>query len=95
MVESIGSRLVNTDRGVTRVAATTPPRAASTVAGSPSPPTAQTGGIAQQLAASAPIDVDRVGRIKQAIADGNYPIVPGTIADNMIAMRIKISEEAN
>lgn len=47
----------------------------------------QASGIARELAASAPIDLDRVARIKKAISTGNFPILPATIADRMIALK--------
>lgn len=34
---------------------------------------------------SAPVDVERVKTIRQAIESGNYPLVPARIADAMIA----------
>lgn len=34
---------------------------------------------------SAPVDVERVQTIRQAIETGNYPLVPARIADAMIA----------
>ena len=34
---------------------------------------------------SAPVDVERVKDIRQAIETGNYPLVPAKIADAMIA----------
>ncbi len=34
---------------------------------------------------SAPVDVERVKTIRQAIEKGNYPLVPARIADAMIA----------
>jgi len=41
------------------------------------------------MAASAPVDTDRVAKIKKAIADGNFPIVPATIADRLIALKLQ------
>ena len=58
------------------VSATTPDRQAS--------PVAQ---LASQLAAQPPVDADRVARIKRAIADGTFPILPATIADSLIALK--------
>jgi negative regulator of flagellin synthesis FlgM len=50
---------------------------------------AQAGGLAQTMAASAPVDTDRVATIKKAIADGNFPLVPATIADRLIALKLQ------
>ncbi|KRA84556.1 hypothetical protein ASD76_01910 [Altererythrobacter sp. Root672] len=38
--------------------------------------------------ASAPVDIDRVKQIRQAIEEGRYPIVPMRVADAMIAAGI-------
>lgn len=43
--------------------------------------------LSGQLAARPPVDTDRVARIKQAIADGTFPILPTTIADQLLALR--------
>jgi negative regulator of flagellin synthesis FlgM len=37
------------------------------------------------LSASAPVDVERVAKIKRAIQEGRFPIFPSTIADRLIA----------
>lgn len=49
---------------------------------------AQTGSLARALANSAPVDMERVQRIKRAIAEGKFPILPATIADRMLALRL-------
>lgn len=100
MVESIGPKPVKADLGVTRVAAAMP---AQPVRASNSPVSAgfgpnagnvkQAGSLAQTLSAAPPVDLDRVGRVKQAIADGTYPIEPGTIADSMIAIRLQFAKD--
>ena len=43
--------------------------------------------LAKAMAASAPVDLERVNRIKDAIADGSYPLSPATVADSLIAAR--------
>lgn len=45
--------------------------------------------LTQSAAASAPVDADRVARIKKAIADGNFPLVPSTIADRLLALKLQ------
>ncbi len=45
------------------------------------------GSLAQELASSAPIDLDRVARIKKAIDQGTFPILPATVADRLIALK--------
>lgn len=40
----------------------------------------------RMAAEGAPIDMDRVAAIKDAIASGNYPVDAGRIAERMIAL---------
>lgn len=49
----------------------------------------QTAGVTQQLAAEPPVDVERVARIKAAIAAGKFPILPSTIADRLLAFKLE------
>jgi negative regulator of flagellin synthesis FlgM len=87
MVDPIGPKgLTPSDL---RVVPVTPVAAAPKAAPSATPevqvsPTAQ---LAGQLAAQPPVDADRVARIKRAIADGTFPILPATIADSILALR--------
>ena len=46
-------------------------------------------GVAKSLAASPPVDLDRVARIKKAIADGTFPLNPTTVADRLLALRLE------
>lgn len=46
-------------------------------------------GVARSLAAGPPVDVERVARIKKAIADGKFPIYPATIADRLLALKLQ------
>jgi negative regulator of flagellin synthesis FlgM len=95
MVDSVGVKPVARDLSVARVAATTPVAAvqaaaspsASTAAAAPAK-VAALSGVGQTLAAAAPVDTDRVARIKKAIKDGDFPILPATIADQMIAYKL-------
>jgi len=52
-------------------------------------------GIARELAASAPVDLERVARIKKAIATGSFPILPATIADRLLALKYDWEPHAN
>lgn len=45
--------------------------------------------LAQAMAAEPPIDADRVARIKKAIADGTFPILPSKIADRLLALKLQ------
>ena len=50
--------------------------------------TSGVGNLARTLAAEPPVDMDRIAEIKKAIANGNFPILPATIADQMIALKL-------
>lgn len=88
MVEAVGSLaklLGRTVQPTARAAAAAPvARAASGADEAKVTATA----VAQELAASPPVDLERVARIKQAIANGNYPIAPETIADRLLALKL-------
>ena len=75
----------------TPVGQTAPAAPAAPVATSkdPTPPSAapQIAALAKAMASSAPVDTDRVAEIKQALANGTFPILPATIADQMMALR--------
>jgi negative regulator of flagellin synthesis FlgM len=45
--------------------------------------------VAATLSTAAPVDVDRVAKVKKAIADGKFPILPVTIADRLIAYKLE------
>jgi negative regulator of flagellin synthesis FlgM len=94
MVDSIGAKPQQASGSVSRVAA---PAAAPTVqpalqqtARQPvaAAPATQLSGLAKSMAASAPVDTDRVGEIKKAIATGTFPILPATIADRLLALKL-------
>ncbi len=43
-----------------------------------------------QAAAQAPvIDHERVNRIRKAIEDGRFPLVPSTVADRLLALKLE------
>lgn len=43
--------------------------------------------LARTMAASAPVDVDRVALIKDAVESGRYPLSPASVADALIAAK--------
>lgn len=45
--------------------------------------------ISQAMASEAPVDAERVARIRKAIEDGRFPLVPSTIADRLLALRMQ------
>lgn len=99
MMESIGLKAVGGERSVTRVATTAPattvasaaaaPAPTPTPTPSPAPVASQAADVAKQLSSSAPVDMERVAAIKRAIADGSFPILPSTIADRLLALRLE------
>ncbi|HEX8556293.1 MAG TPA: flagellar biosynthesis anti-sigma factor FlgM [Sphingomonas sp.] len=87
MVDGIGSI------GAKRIAATAPVAPASPAADTPRsetppPATSSLGGLARTLAATPPVDKDRVAQIKRAIATGTFPLLPATIADRLMALKL-------
>ncbi len=94
MVESIGATPLSGSGSVSRVAA---PAAAPMVQPAlqqaaqqaPAPGvSAQLSGLAKSMAASPPVNGDRVTEIKRAIANGSFPILPATIADRLLALSL-------
>jgi negative regulator of flagellin synthesis FlgM len=96
MVDSIGSTPLNGSGSVSRIAA---PAAAPSVQPALQQATQQPGqqgsgtsiqlsGLGKSLSASAPVDTDRVGIIKKAIENGSFPILPATIADRLLALKL-------
>lgn len=51
-------------------------------------PSAALQALATELAARPPVNEERVARIRQAIANGTYPISPENVADRLIALRL-------
>ena len=84
MVDPIGPKgSAPTDLRVAPVTAVAAAPKAVPVATAPPP----VGRLASQLAAQPPVDTDRVARIRAAIADGTFPILPATVADRLLALR--------
>jgi negative regulator of flagellin synthesis FlgM len=44
--------------------------------------------VARELSQNAPVDHERVAKIKQAFASGTYPIAPETVADRLLALKL-------
>lgn len=91
MVDPIGVKTVTT-------ADVPAPRVATTPVNPTPPPTAATGAdtaqsaataLARTLAAEPPVDPNRVAEIRRAIANGTFPILPATIADRLLALRME------
>ncbi|MBX3562970.1 MAG: flagellar biosynthesis anti-sigma factor FlgM [Sphingomonas sp.] len=45
--------------------------------------------LTANMAAKPPVDSERVAKIKKAIEDGNFPLVPSTIADRLLALKMQ------
>jgi len=94
MVDSIGTTPLNGSGSVSRVAApaATPvvqPAVQQAAQQAPAANNAtQLTNLAKTLAAEPPVDSDRVDEIKKAIQNGSFPILPATIADRLLALRL-------
>ncbi len=94
MVDSIGSTPLNGSGSVSRIAASVaapavqPGLQQATQQGPAPAATTQLSNLAKSLAASPPVDSDRVGEIKKAIQNGSFPILPATIADRLLALKL-------
>jgi negative regulator of flagellin synthesis FlgM len=93
MVDQVGSGPAKiADRGIARVGQLTPASALSQGVPTPAAPQPEApGGLARQLAASAPVDAARVAEIKRAVAEGRFPISPATVADRLLALKFQWS----
>jgi negative regulator of flagellin synthesis FlgM len=87
MVDPVGIKPASFANRLTPVAPAAPVRAAEGTAQAARTSTAAA--LTQTAAASAPVDADRVARIKKAIADGKFPLIPSTIADRLIALKLQ------
>jgi negative regulator of flagellin synthesis FlgM len=62
--------------------------------------TAATGGTTEvqtavsTSAGSAPVDQDRVNQIRQAVQDGQYPLIPTKVGDAMIAAGVMLRRQS-
>lgn len=45
--------------------------------------------LTSAMASKPPIDAERVAKIKKAIEDGNFPLVPSTVADRLLALKMQ------
>ncbi|MGK6318444.1 flagellar biosynthesis anti-sigma factor FlgM [Sphingomonas sp. DT-204] len=96
MVDPIGSKpSVPIDRRIAPVASAAPVSAsqpaAQDVAVRADPSTLRA--LAQPLAATPPVDAERVAKVRKAIQDGSFPLLPATVADRLLALRLQWSPE--
>ena len=87
MVDPVGFKPASFAPRLTLVAAAAPVRHAEGATETATSSAAAS--LTQSAAASAPVDAERVARIKKAIADGNFPLVPSTIADRLLALKLQ------
>lgn len=84
MIESVTSKaVVTSDRTIAAVARVPSPAAVETA----SRASVRATTVARDMAASAPVDSERVRLIKASIEAGTFPLSPATIADRLIAAR--------
>lgn len=95
MVDPIGIKTVTTtDVAPPRVANTTPtpvpsPAIAPVTTGASDTAQSEANALARTMASAAPVDTNRVAEIRKAIANGTFPILPATIADRLMALRLE------
>jgi negative regulator of flagellin synthesis FlgM len=85
MVDSIGWKATRPATRTTAIVPTPPSRHATAATST----LVAASGVARQLAATPPVDLERVTRIKKAIADGSFPVVSSTIADRLLALKLE------
>lgn len=93
MVDPVGIKTgtVANSRSVSVVAtqAAAAPRAVQAPTKEPKPVETESAELAATMASEAPVDAERVSRIKKAIEDGTFPTVPSTIADRLLALKMQ------
>lgn len=87
MVEPTGFKPAIADRRLTLVSPAAPVRAAEGPTRAAQTSTAAA--LTQSAAASAPVDAERVARIRKAVTEGKFPLVPSTVADRLLALKLQ------
>ena len=90
MVDPIGIKTgtVANSRSVA-VVATQAAAAPKAVRGDARPVESEAAVLSSTMAASAPVDSERVARIKKAIEQGRFPLIPSTVADRLLALKME------
>ncbi|MDG2533734.1 flagellar biosynthesis anti-sigma factor FlgM [Sphingomonas sp. HITSZ_GF] len=89
MVESIGTKAGTvTDRRTVPVEPAAKVAALRPVANDTPAVQSAAAEIAGTAGAQAPVDADRVARIRKAIQDNKFPLSPSTIADRLLAFKL-------
>jgi negative regulator of flagellin synthesis FlgM len=93
MVDPIGIKTgaVASQRSVSVVAtqAAAAPKAVQGPAQDSKPVETEAAELAAAMASEAPVDADRVARIKKAVEEGRFPLVPSTVADRLLAIKMQ------
>jgi len=90
MVDPIGIKAGTlSERRLAQVGAAKAAEAPQPVKSEPRPAAASATQLSNAMAAEAPVDADRVARIKKAIEDGRFPMVPATVADRLLALKME------
>jgi len=89
MVDSIGMKTGAAVMRLVPVNAVNKVAEASKVAGAESVVQTTATGLTSEMAARPPVDLERVSKIKKAIEDGNFPLVPSTVADRLLALKLQ------
>ncbi len=91
MVDPIGIKAGTVERRSAPVVSNGPVAAAQAVKPAAQPQAEQVLAtqISRSLAAEAPVDAERVARIKKAVQEGRFPLVPSTIADRLLALKLE------
>jgi negative regulator of flagellin synthesis FlgM len=91
VVEPIGIKAgaVVDRRSTPAVASTEPLTKVAQIAGEPRAVETAAAGLSRSMASAAPVDSERVARIRKAIEDGRFPLVPATVADRLLAFKLE------
>ncbi|WP_448662871.1 flagellar biosynthesis anti-sigma factor FlgM [Sphingomonas sp. CJ20] len=90
MVDPIGNKAnaVSTLR-VAAVGGSAPVEAAKSVAPEGAAVESTAARLSGDMASAPPVDSERVARIRKAIQDGRFPILPSTVADRLLALKME------
>ncbi len=90
MVDPIGAKPVTQERSIARLSQTAPVARSRSVVEDRSDALVAGGlsSVIADYAATPPVDLERVAKIRSAIANNSYPIVAETIADRLIAIKL-------
>jgi negative regulator of flagellin synthesis FlgM len=89
MVDSIGMKTGAAVMRLVPVNAVNKVQGTDKVAGAETVVQTAATGLTREMAMKPPVDAERVAKIKKAIEDGNFPLIPSTIADRLIALKLE------